>query len=76
MSVDILDRSGVGKAELDREALETKEAWEKLSSESKVQNWLVNHQYSIMAGSWVASCAVAGSIIWRNPYVTYLYALS
>ena len=67
-----MDRSGAGKVELDREEKENREAWERLSKENKVQNWLVNHQYSIMAGSWVASCAVAGSIIWKNPYVFYL----
>lgn len=61
--------SGAGKMELDREAHEQQAAWDELSSQSKLKNWLVNHQYSIMLGGWVASCAVAGSIVWKNKCV-------
>ena len=59
-------RSGAGKTELDREAAEKRAAWEQLSAESKVTDWLIRHQYSIMFGGWAGSCAVAGSIIWKN----------
>jgi len=67
------DRSqwgGAGKMELDREAEERRVAWEQLSVQSKVMKWLVGHQYSIMFGGWLASCAVAGSIVWKNKYQT------
>jgi hypothetical protein len=59
-------RAGAGKMELDREAAEKRAAWERLSAESKVTNWLVRHQYSIMFGGWLSACAVAGSLIWKN----------
>jgi len=67
------DRSqwmGAGKMELDREAAEKRAAWEHLSAQSKITNWLVRHQYSIMFGGWLGACAVAGNIIWKNKYQT------
>jgi len=67
------DRSqwgGAGKMELDREAEESRAAWEELSAKKKIMKWLVGHQYSIMFSGWLASCAVAGSIIWKNKYQT------
>ena len=69
-------RVGVGKMELDREAAEKRAAWEELSSRSKITYWLVRHQYSIIFGSWLGACAVAGNIIWKNKYVTYLVKLT
>jgi len=59
-----------GKMELDREAEESRTAWEELSTKKKIMKWVVGHQYSIMFGGWLASCAVAGSIIWKNKYQT------
>jgi len=59
-----------GKLELEREAAEKRAAWEALSSRSRITNWLVGHQYSIMFGGWLSACAVAGSIIWKNKYQT------
>jgi len=52
--------------ELDREAAEKQAAWEELSARSKVTHWLVRHQYSIIFGGWLGTCAVAGNIIWKN----------
>jgi len=52
--------------ELDREAAETRAAWERLSAQSKITSWLVRHQYSIMFGGWLTACAVAGNVIWKN----------
>ena len=63
-------RSGFGKVEMDREAQEAREAWEALSSKNKISNWLINHQYSVMAGGWLGTGAIAGTIIWRNKYQT------
>jgi len=62
--------SGAGKMELDREAQEAREAWEALSARNKISNWLINHQYSVMAGGWLGTGAVAGTIIWRDKYLT------
>lgn len=56
--------------EMDREAAESRAAWEALSSQSKISNWLIRHQYGVMFGGWLATSAVAGSIIWRNKYQT------
>jgi len=61
---------GAGKMELDREAAEKRAAWAELSAQSKITNWLVGHQYSIMFGGWLGACAVAGSVIWKNKYQT------
>lgn len=55
--------------ELDREAKETRAAWDELSTKKKVTKWLINHQYSILLGGWLTSSAIAGSIIWRNKWV-------
>ncbi|KAF7981730.1 hypothetical protein HWV62_32333 [Athelia sp. TMB] len=62
--------SGFGKVEMDREAQEAREAWEALSAKNKISNWLINHQYSVMAGGWLGTGAIAGTIIWRNKYQT------
>jgi len=67
------DRSqwvGAGKMELDREAAEKRAAWEELSAQNKITHWLVRHQYSIIFGSWLGTCAIAGNIIWKNKYQT------
>jgi hypothetical protein len=65
-------RADAGKMELDREAEESRAAWEQLSAKKKIMKWVVGHQYSIMFGGWLASCAVAGSIIWKNKWVLIL----
>ena len=60
---------GAGQMELNREAAEKRAAWEQLSAQSKITNWLVRNQYSIMFGGWLGTCAVAGNIIWKNKRV-------
>ncbi|KZT72478.1 hypothetical protein DAEQUDRAFT_743555 [Daedalea quercina L-15889] len=63
--------TGAGKRELEREEAQKEKRWEALGREEKLKDWAIRNQYKIILGSWAASMAIAGGIVWRDKYVLY-----
>lgn len=61
----------VGKTEIERQAHESEERWNKLSTTEKAKDWAGRNQYSIIGGSWVASLGIAFGIVQRNKHQTF-----
>lgn len=61
--------TGAGKRELQRLETEEERRWGGLGNEEKLKDWAIRNQYKIILGSWAASMAVAGGVVWRNKFV-------
>ncbi|EGN94433.1 hypothetical protein SERLA73DRAFT_144168, partial [Serpula lacrymans var. lacrymans S7.3] len=68
LAYDRAQWTGAGKMELDKEAAEAEARWNALSTKEKVKSWAIQHQYSIILGSWALSIAAAGGIIARDKH--------
>lgn len=44
--------------------------WRTLTPSQKLKDWTIRNQYSVLAGGWALSMAVAGAIIARDKYVS------
>ncbi|KAI0080881.1 hypothetical protein K474DRAFT_1704419 [Panus rudis PR-1116 ss-1] len=62
--------TGAGARELEREEKAEEAKWERLSTKDKIFQWASENQYKVILGSWAASMAIAGAIVWRNKYQT------
>jgi len=62
--------TGAGALELEREERVAQSRWNSLGSQEKLKDWAIRNQYKIILGSWAASMAVAGAIVFRNKYQT------
>jgi len=62
--------TGAGVQELVREEKVEQSRWNALGNKEKLKDWAIRNQYRIILGSWTASMAVAGVIVFRNKYQT------
>lgn len=49
--------------------------WRTLTPSQKLKDWTIRNQYSVLAGGWALSMAVAGAIIARDKCVFLSYPL-
>ena len=65
-----ITRQGAGKDLLEEEEHAKQKRWESLSTRGKISDWAINHQYSLILGSWAASMGVAAAIIMKDRHQT------
>lgn len=71
----LLTNSWYRGKDLGSEALKTAKSeeelrWRTLTPSQKLKEWSIKNQYSVLAGGWALSMAVAGVIISRDKYVS------
>jgi len=71
---DIFQRAqweGAGKLELDDEAQEQLQRWEKLSLPEKAYDYAARHQFGMVLSGWGLGMLGAGGVIMRDKYMTF-----
>lgn len=60
--------TGMGKEELDLEALRAQQHWKSMSASEKAQDWFARHEYGVIGTAWAMSMAGAFGYIMRDPH--------
>jgi len=55
---------------LDQKEAKEEARWENLDNTSKLKDWALRHQYSLILGGWVLGLGVAGAVLYRDKYQT------
>ncbi|KAL0950150.1 hypothetical protein HGRIS_010146 [Hohenbuehelia grisea] len=55
---------------LEEKEVKEEARWESLDTSSKLKDWALRHQYSLIVGGWALSLGVAGAVLYRDKYQT------
>ena len=73
---NFIDRTDVGKSEMEVERARAAARWETYSTREKLAEITSRHPYSLIGGSWAASMIGAYAWISRDPLATPLQKVS